>query len=207
MGILTKKLKQSLLLRKILADGYLFDKGFFISMLSRSPRNKNNEPIPWLTYSSMDFLIPRLSKEFTLLEYGAGYSTLFFSKYFKNVTSIEHDNDWIDILKDKISLNCNIISALSNKDDYVLNTSLEGDYDIVLIDGLFRNDCAINAPKILNDIGVIIFDDSNRPDYSEAYTYLKKNNYKRLDFWGLSPGSIRNNCTSIFYLKENCLGI
>ena len=82
-------------------------------MLSRSPRNKNNEPIPWLTYSSMDFLIPRLSKEFTLLEYGAGYSTLFFSKYFKNVTSIEHDNDWIDILKDKISLNCNIISALS----------------------------------------------------------------------------------------------
>jgi hypothetical protein len=205
--MLMGKLKRFQLLRQVLSDGYLFDKGFLISKLSGSPINHNGEPIPWLTYPLVDFLIPRLTNELSLLEYGAGNSTLFFSKYLKKITSIEHNYEWIQILKNKIPSNCEIITSADERNEYISHKEIKGDYDIILIDGLFRNDCAINAPKYLNSSGIIIFDDSNRIDYLKGFTFLKENNYKKLDFWGLSPGSIRNNCTSIFYLEENCLGI
>ena len=204
IDILIKKIR---LFRILNSDGYLHDLGFVNSMLYKVPKNKNNEPIPWLTYPIIDFLVPRLNNKFNLLEYGAGYSTLYFSKYFNNILSIEHNKEWVDILKYKIPSNCKVIHSEDNKDDYVSNINIQSKFDVILIDGLFRNTCAINCLKYLRSNGVIIFDDSNRLDYDQGFSYLLDKKFKRLDFWGLSPGSHRNNCTTIFYLENNCLGI
>ena len=202
-----KKLKKYIFLRRLLNDGYLYDKGFIISHILKTPVNFKREPIPWLTYPLIDFLVPRISNNFTLLEYGAGYSTLFFSKYFKQIDSVEHNQNWINIIKNKIPPNCEIFCSDDVEINYVSHESIKNNYDVVLIDGLFRNACAINSIKYINSTGIVIFDDSNRDDYLDGFNYLNDNGFRRLDFWGLSPGSIRNNCTSIFYRENNCLGI
>jgi len=188
--------------------GYLKEKGFFNSFNIFAPEDSIGNPIPWLTYSFVDFLVPRLNNTVSIFEYGSGNSTLFFSKHVKRIVTLEHDRIWAEKLRKSLPGNCQLIISSKQKEDYINNIEKTKEcFNLIIIDGLFRNECAINAPKYLNSSGVIIFDDSNRTDYEDGFKYLNENNYKRLDFWGLSPGSIRNNCTSIFYLEQNCLGI
>ena len=61
--------------------------------------------------------------------------------------------------------------------------------------------------EALSPIGVIILDDSERKEYSERISLLVKNNFKRIDFWGIAPGILYRKCTTIFYKNLNCLGI
>jgi hypothetical protein len=55
--------------------------------------------------------------------------------------------------------------------------------------------------------GVIVFDNSNLPDYKESMDLFQNNGFKRIDFFGLSPVTPHTTCTSIFYKKENSLNI
>jgi hypothetical protein len=50
-------------------------------------------------------------------------------------------------------------------------------------------------------------DDSERDAYDEAVSFLLSNNFKKIDFWGISPGLFYKKSTTIFYKKKNCLDI
>jgi len=63
------------------------DVGWFSEFKTGEPVDKNFEPLPWLTYPFIDFIIERLSKEFSVFEIGNGNSALIFlKKRVKNVT-------------------------------------------------------------------------------------------------------------------------
>lgn len=59
--------------------------------------------IPWMTYPAISFLKDIISKEQKIFEYGSGYSTLFFRKLAKQTVSVEHDINWFNLLKEKIT--------------------------------------------------------------------------------------------------------
>jgi hypothetical protein len=194
--------------QSLIFKGYLKEKGLIKSLIGKMPVNQNSEPIPWLTYPFIDFFVPRLDQTLNLFEFGAGNSTLFFSKYVKNITSVEDNKEWAMLLKNKLPENCVLIVADRTKEHYLSGlSSQKNKQDIIIIDGLFRNEYAGESMKYLTDGGVIVFDDSNRDIYSEAFCALQEGGFKRLDFWGLMPGSVRNNCTTLFYRENNCLGI
>jgi hypothetical protein len=195
---------------KLVKKSYLTEKGLIRSLGLGQPVDGKGAPVPWLTYPFVDFIVPRLNKSLVLFEYGSGNSTIFFSKHVKKVTSIEHNKYWTEINKDRWPDNCELIISSDEKDDYVSQIEKKGGgrYDIVIIDGLYRNECAINAINYLNDKGVIIFDDADRKDeYHTGFDHLNNHGFKQIDFWGLAPGSINMNCTSIFYRSDNCLNI
>jgi hypothetical protein len=50
--------------------------------------------IPWYTYPAVAYLKDILSKDFRIVEYGAGYSTLYFADKIKQLVTIEHDMGW-----------------------------------------------------------------------------------------------------------------
>ena len=54
--------------------------GWFSEFKTGEPVDKNFEPLPWLTYPFIDFIIERLSKEFSVFEIGNGNSALIFLK-------------------------------------------------------------------------------------------------------------------------------
>jgi hypothetical protein len=187
--------------------GYLLDVGWFNSFKSNNALDKENNPIPWFTYPIIDFISDRLSKDLEILEFGAGNSTLFFAQRVKTVVSIEHNERWHKKISQISPPNVKIILE-SNLDNYSKKASdLNMKFDVIIIDGEKRNSCIINSVEILSESGVIVLDDSEREEYRSGISYLRLNNFKSIDFWGIAPGILFKKCTTIFYKRDNCLGI
>lgn len=58
---------------------------------------------PWMTYPSIAFIKDILSKQNNVFEYGSGYSTLFFRELANRTVSVEHDPNWYNLVKEKIT--------------------------------------------------------------------------------------------------------
>lgn len=57
---------------------------------------------PWTSQAAIRTFENLLTKEMTGFEYGSGNSTLFFVKHLKHLTSVEHNAEWYDIVKEKL---------------------------------------------------------------------------------------------------------
>lgn len=189
-------------------NSQLKEDGWFNSFYKKESIDKNNNPIPWYSYPFIKFLEPRLKKEFSVFEYGSGNSTLWFSKYVKSVKAVEHDKTWYDKVKPKLPANAELIYREIENKNYSKEISASGSkYDIIIIDGVDRNNCVYESVNLLSQNGVIILDNSERNDYKESIEFLFSKGFKKIDFWGMCPVTPINTCTSVFYKDDNCLGI
>lgn len=189
--------------------GYLFDVGWFESFSSKKSIDKNGDPIPWFSYPFIDFLLPRLTKNITLFEFGSGNSTMIFSLKVKDVISIEHNKEWFQMVNATKPSNVKLIQTKSESvSDYLeyFNNLIEC-VDIVVVDGLHRNECLIKSISKLSENGVLILDDSERHEYKDGIEYIEKLKFKRLDFWGIAPTVLFKKCTTLFYKSKNCLEV
>jgi len=191
------------------SKGYLKDIGWFKAFDSRSPVDEFGEPIPWVTYSFIDFIRGRLNKQHAVFEFGSGNSTFFYAKYAALVVSVEHDKEWYDKIVSKKPENSEMIFCeLTRGGDYsVMPVKLEEKFDIIIVDGRDRVNCATRAVDALSPNGVIVLDDSEREKYKPAIDFLVKNGFKHIAFSGISPGLFYLKSTSVFYKEDNCLGI
>jgi hypothetical protein len=209
---IVKIIKDQKMVREVISmlySGYLNELGWNISFKTKMPFDKNNNPIPWVTYPFIDFLEPRLNSQLNLLEYGSGSSTLFYSKRVKSVVAVEHEKEWIEKIKLSLPANVSIIQEnLEYNGEYSKASLKTGKkFHLIIVDGRDRVNCLINSISSLTDDGVMILDDSEREEYANGVQKILENNYKKLDFWGIAPGLIYKKCTSIFYKNSNCLGI
>lgn len=189
--------------------GYLATIGWFRSFDAQQAIDGDGEPLPWVTYSFIDFIKDRLKKEQTIFEYGSGSSTLFYAKRVKEVVSVEHDQAWYEkIVGAKPANSEMILTALEPGGDYSKKASQLGkQFDIIIVDGRDRVNCCINSVAALSETGVMVLDDSEREDYDKARRFLKEKGYKELYFSGISPGLFYYKATSVFYKNNNCLDI
>lgn len=189
--------------------GYLHDIGWFKAFNSKSPVNGEGNPIPWVTYSFIDFIKERIKKQHTVFEFGSGNSTFFYARYAGIVVSVEHDKEWYDkIVKEKPENSEVIFCELVRGGDYChMPMKLEEKFDVIIVDGRDRVNCCKQAADALSASGVVVLDDSEREFYREAVDFLVKKGFKQLAFTGVSPGLFYRKATSVFYKNDNCLGI
>ncbi|NOX38612.1 MAG: class I SAM-dependent methyltransferase [Calditrichaeota bacterium] len=195
-------------------NSYLAQTGWTESLRRGYPCDAEGRPLPWMNYSFIAFIKERLQPEMVVLEFGAGYSSLFWAAHVKHVFSVEHDAFFIELLKDELPGNVTVYHAAPGSEppyyafgEYISTRNGGLKFDIVVIDGLARVQCARRAPELLTHRGVIILDDSQRPEYREAHTFLQRSGFKHLTFEGLKPADRGVNCTTIFYRDANCLQI
>ncbi len=191
------------------SSGYLKEIGWINSFKTQMPIDINSSPIPWVTYGFIDFISERLNKTMDIFEYGCGNSTLWYSQKVNTVTSVEHDKSWFEKIKNSMPNNVkiNYQELIYNGDYSNFSTKLYKKFDIVIVDGRDRFNCIKNSIDSLKANGVIVLDDSERESYSDGITFLLENNFKKIDFWGISPGLFYKKNTTIFYRTDNCLGI
>jgi len=130
---------------------------------------------PWLTRTANEILVTYLKDSDSGLEFGSGRSTLWFAKRVRLLTSVEHDEAWYNkvsrMLKDN-NLN-NVDYHLHPRDkadgqggetDYVkvLQQIKTDSVDFVLIDGVYRDFCALESIRVIRPGGVMIIDDVHR---------------------------------------------
>ena len=197
------------LLMSMNTKGYLNDIGWIKSFNQKLPVDKNNNPLPWVTYSFIDFISGRLTNSMDIFEYGSGNSTLWYSKKVKSVTSVEHDSEWYEKIKNSMPDNVTIYheNLVYNEAYCHFSSTLNKHFDVIIIDGRDRVNCIKNVLNSLKENGIIVLDDSEREQYNEGIEYLLDKNFKKIDFWGISPGAFFNKCTTIFYKNENCIGL
>lgn len=189
--------------------GYLANIGWFSSFDNQQAMDQQGDPLPWVTYSFIDFIKPRLSKNLSIFEYGSGSSTLFYAKHVKRVVSVEHDEAWYNkILKSKAQNAEMIFSKLEKGGEYSKKAATLGEqFDMIIVDGRDRVNCCISSVAALNPSGVLVLDDSERAEYEPARIFLLKAGFKELSFSGISPGLFYLKATSVFYKSDNCLHI
>ncbi|MDB5135186.1 MAG: hypothetical protein JWP37_1789 [Mucilaginibacter sp.] len=189
--------------------GYFNDIGWFKAYDSKSPVDREGNPIPWVTYSFIDFIKERLVKQHAVFEFGSGNSTFFYAKYAGMVVSVEHDKDWFEkIVKSKPENSEMIFCELVRGGDYChMPVKLEEKFDIIIVDGRDRVACCKQSINALSPNGVVVLDDSERIEYKQGVDFLIMNGFKHLSFSGISPGLFYRKSTSVFYRDDNCLGI
>jgi hypothetical protein len=80
-------------------------------------------------------------------------------------------------------------------------------FDVVVIDGRDRVRCVRAAVQALGREGVLVFDNSDRPEYEPGHRALRSAGFRRIDFVGMAPMIDYKTQTSICYRPDNCLGI
>jgi hypothetical protein len=155
-------------------------------------------PIPWFTYPAIDYLSQLDLADKVMLEWGAGNSSLFFAKRVKTLYSIEHNNEWYKQVKNNKIDNHILILEQSN---YSLKPKeLLIEFDIILIDGINRNECSEVSVEMIKEKGMIILDNSDRhPDICEN---LRNFGLIEVDFHGFGPINDYTWTTSVFFHRD-----
>lgn len=189
--------------------GYLAEIGWFESNKSKTSVNTNRQPIPWFTYSFIDFLDVRLTTNQSIFEYGSGNSTRYFAKKVKDITSLEHDRLWYEQgIKNKPENAEIVFCELDENGKYCRGAkNSKQKFNIIIVDGRDRVNCCLQSMDSLSEDGVLILDDSERAQYDVGRKALINNGFKEISFSGISPGLFYRKETSVFYRSNNCLGI
>lgn len=194
----------------LIEDGSaLLEDGWILSNKNGKPVSKNGEPIPWMTYSFISYIEKCLNKNMKVFEYGSGNSTLWWAKHVKNVVACEHDSTWFAQIEKKmpsnVALNFSPLDEGTQYSSFIKN--YKNEFDIIVIDGRDRINCAKNSLNALTDNGVVIWDNSDRDEYNDGFKYLLSHGFRRLDFCGMGPINSYKWCTSIFYKSGNIFNI
>jgi predicted O-methyltransferase YrrM len=167
--------------------------------------------IPWWTYGAIDVVQERLEAldgKARVFEFGSGASTIWLGRRSAVVHSVEHDEFFAGIMRrvlveadlaDKVNL-IEIHPAASDQPrvgsgrkgedqfeyaDYVDTLAqVGGEFDIICVDGRARVDCAQAALKHMAPGGIIVWDDSQRPRYTEG---LRRTGLRVRRFRGFAP--------------------
>jgi len=146
--------------------------------------------VPWWTFAASDevarFLDTRPGAR--AFEWGSGASTLWLARRSGEVVSVEHDAAWAEslrpILPENVELRVvvpeekagtsGIGSSKAGFTDLDFTAYVEaidgvqGDFDLVVIDGRAREACLPRALERLAPGGVIVFDNVDRQRYVDA---------------------------------------
>lgn len=214
-----KNLKGFRLLNKIRLlctrkNSYLYQKGWIKTILRGHPCDKKGDPLPWMNYSFISFIEERVRDDFSIIEFGGGYSTIFWSKKAKAVFGIEHEEFFVDEIRPKLPDNGLLLVPCEQENQTYeemaevackLNDGRK--FDLLIIDGIRRNECFEASIPFLKDDGVVIWDDSSRGAYDSSFQRIHEMGFKKISFEGLKPGDRSVDETSIFYREENCLNL
>lgn len=138
---------------------------------------------PWLTKSANMILMSYLRGDEIGLEFGSGRSTLWFAKRVKRLTSVEHDDLWhervMQGLKENEITNVDYLyvpqdapDKSGDKSTYVkvMDRFDTNSLDYVLVDGVYRDFCALIATEKVRPGGTLIIDNVNWFLPSDSYS-------------------------------------
>ena len=94
-------------------------------------RDPLQDGVPWLPYSVTRWLSANLTSNMSVLEFGAGGSTVFFSGLTRSVFSVEHDSSWcrrvLDVIRGLGRINVSVM--LREPDDLRFVNNPEAHHD------------------------------------------------------------------------------
>lgn len=135
-------------------------------------QDTQKEPVPMLATGAIQFLDGWLTRRDRMFEYGAGFSTAWFTKRVGEIISVESDPTWYAIVRQQIASYPNVrlylIDSTENRTplahvswDYVnlIKQFPPASFDFILNDGYARPIVAMVALDYLKPGGILGWDD------------------------------------------------
>jgi hypothetical protein len=130
-------------------------------------------PQPWIGAEAKRYFGELLKPDMSVLEYGAGGSTLWMQDKVKEVISVENDLKWADEIKMRCTPNVTL---------YYWDEPEPPEFDhlfhLVFIDGepIERRANWIKAlPRLIRANGIVVLDNANRPEFAKERVWLRNN--------------------------------
>jgi predicted O-methyltransferase YrrM len=121
---------------------------------------------PWLGYRAVNRLDEIIKPDWSILEFGSGMSSLFFARRCRRLVTVESDSEWYERMQGFFAEQGfgNVDYRLRGADDYTAHADLpERSFDLVVVDGLVRDRCALTALEKVKSGGYVFFDNSDVP--------------------------------------------
>ena len=184
-------------------DVLLKNSGYARTVESKLPQAADGAPIPWYTYPAIEYFNQIDVQGLRVFEYGSGNSSLYWARKGAEVWSVEHDVAWWESMGTR-SAQLKGLLLRECADTYAQAIDeVGGEFDIIVVDGAWRNKCAMAAFSRLRPGGMVILDNSDW--YSDVSDFLKSKGFFQIDFNGFGP--INNYCwtTSILLPLDSAL--
>ena len=183
--------------------------GIVESQLRGEPVDSSGYPVPWLSMPALALLEARVPPGLSVLEYGSGNSTLWWGRRAARVVSVEHDAVFQSRLAPRLPDNvCSLLVTDISHGAYEQAPARFGRvFDVVLIDGARRVECAHACLSLLKEGGAVIFDNADRKEYQPGLAHLRQQGFRCIELLGLCALQTWSNTTAIFYRDGNCLGL
>lgn len=171
-------------------------------------RNPFREGMPWLSWPCIDYLETVVKRDLRVFEYGGGGSTIFFLSRECHVTTVEGDPKWGEAIQQRAYRICaesgrfelRLVDITGGnpaaREAYVTAVISGSPWDLILIDGAARLECLAIAKDHLQPDGIIVFDNTDLPEYSAAYSHVP--DFERIIFHGLGYGRRVPTTTEVF---------
>ena len=150
---------------------------------------------PWIVPAAIGFLRRRIRSDWSVLELGAGRSTLWFARRAGRIVSFEDNGFWAEqtqarlaqLSLDNVDLRVQPIEELPG----AVTALPDATFDLVFVDFLeapavTRIDALKPAMKKVRLGGWLLLDDSDRPGYAAAFELL--NGWRFRKFVGVKDG-------------------
>lgn len=165
--------------------------------------DRAGRPLPWYTYGAIEYLRQFDFSQAMVFEFGAGNSSFFWAERAMKVVSVESEPGWFERVSSGSPKNLEI-RLRTDRDSYIgFLLEHKEDFDIIAIDGRWRNACIATAPAKLRKGGIIILDNSDR--YPAATEGLRQAGFFQIDFNGLGPVNQYAWTTSFFIRADSHL--
>lgn len=154
---------------------------------------------PWLPYPAVRHLDRLIEPSWRILEFGAGASTVWLSARAAHVVSIEHDTQWHSRVAARLAAfrrdNVDLRLRTSQEEYAALDGLGTAQFDLVLVDGHWRNTCAQTAVRAVRPGGFIYLDNSDvpDPDHRIAVEVISRAAQESKRFVELCPGHLAVN--------------
>jgi len=162
---------------------------------TKIPTAPDGSPVPWYTFPAIEYFQALDVNGLDIFEYSCGSSSLFWARKGANVWCVEHNPEWYETINAQSAV-LKGIALKEDKEGYANAIHNPGiNFDIISIDGIWRNECAAEALECLKPGGIIILDNSDW--YIDVAQTLREQGFFQVDFSGFGPCNDYYWCTSV----------
>lgn len=123
---------------------------------------ETNLTMPWYTIGCLEWLIEIDLSNFSVFEYGCGLSSIWWKNRCKYWDGVDSNSNW-----------SNGGRVIQEQEPYI-KACIGNRYDIIVIDGIFRDECTEHALKSIKNNGYIIIDNWEQETTDTSGDYWNK---------------------------------
>ncbi|MDB6128743.1 MAG: hypothetical protein JWM35_2639 [Verrucomicrobia bacterium] len=189
-------------LRAVLSVWKIFHRGYGHTRSARRQESLdgNNREIPWFTYPALEYLRQLDFSSKAVFEFGAGHSTIYWCSQAAHVVSVENSRAWYERIRPRLGPNAELYLVEEPGKYPRLLADRAEQFDVIVIDGIEREACCVEALKKLRPGGLIILDNSDRDHACAAV--LRRGGLLEVDMTGFGPINGYTWTTSFFFHRE-----